>query len=208
MSIHSLAKELGVSEYALRQYAEKHNLQNTRTKNNRRCGYKFTEQDLKNIKEEYSLKSNPEILFLMYRLYDKNFRNHLYLPAGFFPKKDEALLKEFVSMQYSITNSFGEKCYNFFICTRRQYDTRLKKLKSVLGNSLCNILEKELISKLITSENLPSYVKNKVIITYKNFVPKIIRDFLANNQPQFISLDEQIERGFDLSYDDNNDLNY
>lgn len=206
MSIHSLAKELGVSEYALRKYAEQHNLQRTREKNNRRCGYKFTEEDLKFIKLLYSEKKNPSILFLMFRLYDKVARNHLYLPAGVFTKNDEELLKQFVSMQYSRENIFKEKCYNFFICSRRQYETRIKKLQNAFGDQYFNLICKELKEKIITPAKLSEYVDTKTRIKFKDFAPKVIQTFFYDNTPRFISLDEQLENGFELSSEDVEDF--
>lgn len=200
MSIHSLAKELGVSEYALRQYAKEHMPKSKNT----RDSYKFTQQDLKLIKLKYSDKKNPELIMLMFRIYDKN-RNHLYLPAGIIPKKDEEIVKAFVEMQYSTANVFGEKCHNFFICSQRQVNTRLEKLKEILGYNLYVSSLEELTKKFLTTEKIKECVEKKIFISYKDFVPKSIRDFLYNRDTtksvKEVSLDDYYEKILSESID-------
>lgn len=192
MSIHSLAKELGVSEYALRQYAKEHMPKSKNT----RDSYKFTDQDLKIIRFKYSDYKNPKLIILMFRIYDKN-RNHLYLPAGIIPRKDEELVKAFVEMQYSTANPFGEKCHNFFICTQRQFKTRLLKLEETLGYKLYAQTFEELNTKFLTTEKIKNYIDNKILITYKDFVPECLRDFLYTRETKksisVISLNDYYE---------------
>ncbi|WP_407397198.1 MerR family transcriptional regulator [Treponema sp.] len=196
MSIHSLAKELGISEYALRQYAEKHNLQKTRTKNNRRCGYKFTEQDLAKIKLAYTSKKTPDVLFLMYRLYDKIARNHLYVGAGIFLKRDEELIEKFVSMQYSVSNSFHKKCFNFFICTQRQYETRTMKFASILSEPMYRQFCAEF--QPLTLELIKKYVDEKKRVSFEEFIPDAVRSMICDTVPRFVSFDDQFLNGQEL----------
>jgi len=182
MSIHSLAKSLGISEYALRKYAEENHLE--RDSKSRSSGYKFSSEDLEKIKSSYGKKKKEKALYLMFRIYDSN-RCHHYLPAGFFPLWQEQQLKDFVSMQYSCSNMYRKKCFNFFICNERQYKTRLRKLQNTLGNYLFEMTIKQIIPQMIKSEELGTLIENKEQIKYQNFVPKQVQEKLNINTPFF-----------------------
>lgn len=181
MSVKSLAKELGVSEYALRKYAEEHKI--SKDTSNRGC-YKFTQKDLDNIKAAYRKPKEETILYLLYRIYSAS-RRHYYIPAGFFASSDEALLKQFVAFQYSCANDYRKKCYNFYICTKRQTEIRMNKLKRKLGTSLFTKTTQALIPHFITSEKLPELIANKEIIKMIDFVPKDAREKLISPKVSF-----------------------
>ena len=133
MSIHSLAKELGVSEYSLKKFARENNLERNGTA--RRNSYIFTPEDIQYIREYYNRYEHEprlpdEYYWIFYKMVLPDGKKRFSTPLGRFSYKWKEKLKEFVKLQ-EYTSKFGRKANHFHIVGEHTAVLRIKKILKV-----------------------------------------------------------------------------
>lgn len=198
MSFHSLAKELGVSEYFIKNYIKGKKL--TRAESRRSCGYVLSDEDKEKIKILYKNRNVESGVFLLYRIYD-SFRRHRYILAGVYSIQDKELVQEFVDTQYTTVNDYHKRCYNFSIVSRSLAEKRMKRFLAGYEQGMALEIQKSI--HFLTKEQLVSAIENKQLITLEQITNLQVAKFIfSTNSYVFIPLND------DISYEDSwNDEN-
>ena len=136
MSIHSLAKELGVSEYSLKKFARENNLERNGTA--RRNSHIFTPEDIQYIREYYNRyehkpRLDDEYYWIFYKMVLPDGKTRFSTPLGRFNFKWKEKLKDFVKLQ-EYTSKFGRKANHFHIVGEHTAILRIKRILKVDKN--------------------------------------------------------------------------
>lgn len=130
MSIHSLAKELGVSEYSLKKLAKGSTLKRKGT--SRRHGYVFQKEDLEYLAEDYvryahDPKLEDEYTWIFYKKILSDGKTRFLTPIGRFNSYWNDKLEEFIRLQ-EYTSRYGKKANHFHIVGNHRAILRIKRI--------------------------------------------------------------------------------
>lgn len=148
MSIHELAKEIGVSEYALKKYGKENGV--FRAGDSSRYGYEFSKKDLQKIKADYKRfehkeKKTEPFIWIFYKCIFQPGNIRYSTPVGRFEIEDEALLKEFIHSQKYVS-AYGKIACHFELVNNH---TALLRISKIFNTKIDENFDLETVSKAL-----------------------------------------------------------